>query len=467
MRGDARQHELITAESLTGALAILAAEPGVWTPLAGGTELMVAHAAGRLAQQKLLSLGTLHELRFLRRQDASLAIGGGTTFGEVRRSALVAKEFPLLAQAAGWIGAITNQTRATLAGNIVNGSPAADAPPALLAYDAEIELISRRGSRRLPYRDFHLGYKRNVLAADELVYALHLPCRFAQHFSYQRKVGTRNAMAITKVGLAATAKVEAGQIVEIRLGAASLADRPLRLYQTESVLLGQKPSSALRQPARAALLAEAQPIDDIRSTAFYRKHVGANLIEEFLRKLEDYSIHHPSEGCAINPRLTAWNCIDEAAAIPALLSCCASERWAKMLAALRPFADEISLSEAADRCWAEMDVSDWMEAFRAHPRIGDRKPADASLQSKAWSSQEQEQVHAAQSAILQALAEGNRAYEEQFGFTYIVCATGKSAEEMLAILNRRLANDRATELREAAEQQREITQIRLKKWLAA
>jgi CO/xanthine dehydrogenase FAD-binding subunit len=297
MRGDARLHELIAAESLAEALAVLAAEPGVWTPLAGGTELMVAHAAGRLAQRKLLSLGAVPELRFLRKDVGALAIGGGTTFGEIRRSPLVAKEFPLLAQAAGWIGAIANQNRATLAGNIVNGSPAADAPPALLTYDAEIELISERGSRRLPYSDFHLGYKRSVLAVDELVYALHLPCRFAEHCSYQRKVGTRNAMAITKVGLTATARVEADQIVEIRLGAASLADRPVRLYQTESVLLGLKLSPALHKAARASILSEAQPIDDIRSTALYRKHVAANLIDEFLSKLEHHSISDQQEGC--------------------------------------------------------------------------------------------------------------------------------------------------------------------------
>lgn len=168
----------------------------------------------------------------------------------------------------------------------------------------------------------------------------------------------------------------------------------------------------------------------------------------------------------MNPKLAAWNHVNETQAIAALLSCCSSRRWASTLTALRPFADETALSEAADKCWAEMDEPDWMEAFRAHPRIGDRKPAEANEQSTAWSSREQAQVHAAQSAVLQALSESNLVYEERFGFTYIVCATGKSAEEMLVILNRRLANDKATELAEAAEQQRQITQIRLKKWLA-
>jgi len=167
----------------------------------------------------------------------------------------------------------------------------------------------------------------------------------------------------------------------------------------------------------------------------------------------------------INPKLAQWNEAEDDAATAALLHCCAARRWAHAVAAERPFASEETFYTTADQHWAAMQEPDWMEAFRAHPRIGERKPAQASAQSKAWSTQEQAQVQAAQQAILTALAEGNRVYEEQFGFTYIVCATGKSAEEMLAILNRRLTNKRTAELREAAEQQRQITQIRLRKWL--
>src|SRR5208283_4462668 len=132
-------------------------------------------------------------------------------------------EFPLLAKASSWIGSIANQSRATLGGNLVNGSPAADSSPALLVYDAEIELVSVHGSRRIPYADFHTGYKRNAMAADELLFAVHIPVRFARHRQYLRKVGTRRAMAISKVALGATALVEHGEIREIRLGAASLA----------------------------------------------------------------------------------------------------------------------------------------------------------------------------------------------------------------------------------------------------
>ena len=170
----------------------------------------------------------------------SVAIGAGSTFRDLRGHAAIAAQFPLLAKASSWIGSIANQSRATIGGNLVNGSPAADSSPVLLVYDAEIELVSVRGNRRIPYSEFHTGYKRNAMAADELLYAIHLPRRFGQHRQYLRKVGTRRAMAISKVELAATALVEEGVISEIRVAAASLAPFPARLYQVEAALLGQR-----------------------------------------------------------------------------------------------------------------------------------------------------------------------------------------------------------------------------------
>jgi OHCU decarboxylase len=136
------------------------------------------------------------------------------------------------------------------------------------------------------------------------------------------------------------------------------------------------------------------------------------------------------------------------------------------MVALRPIASVFALSEAADRTWATMQEADWLEAFACHPRIGERKVSmHAGEQSSAWSRAEQAQTNFASDSVLAEIAEGNQRYEELFGFTYIVCATGKSAEEMLAILKRRLQSTRETELREAAEQQRQIMQIRLGKWL--
>jgi len=131
----------------------------------------------------------------------------------------------------------------------------------------------------------------------------------------------------------------------------------------------------------------------------------------------------------------------------------------------RPFADEKGLQNFADLAWNAMSEADWLEAFACHPRIGERNTSHLSTQSSTWSKQEQSSVESAACTTLEQLAEGNALYKNKFGFTYIVCATGKTPEEMLAILARRLKSDRASELREAAEQQRLIMQIRLRKWL--
>ena len=167
----------------------------------------------------------------------------------------------------------------------------------------------------------------------------------------------------------------------------------------------------------------------------------------------------------MNAKLSAWNQASASDALDAMIACCGARRWAEGMVELRPLGSIIELSEAADRVWSTMGEADWMEAFACHPRIGERKVAHASKKSAAWSRQEQRLADSAAEKVLAELAAGNALYEERFGFTYIVCATGKSAEEMLAILNRRLARDRAAELIEAAEQQRQITQIRLGKWL--
>jgi OHCU decarboxylase len=169
----------------------------------------------------------------------------------------------------------------------------------------------------------------------------------------------------------------------------------------------------------------------------------------------------------MNAILAAWNAADEPTAQAAMLACCGAERWAGTMVALRPLASVDELLAAADRIWATMEDPDWREAFACHPRIGERRPPHATTQSTEWSAQEQSGAAQAAARVLEELAAGNAQYEDRFGFTYIVCATGKSAEEMLAILNRRLANSREAELREAAEQQRQIMGLRLRKWIAA
>ena len=168
----------------------------------------------------------------------------------------------------------------------------------------------------------------------------------------------------------------------------------------------------------------------------------------------------------MNQVLTAWNEADKAKAHYDMIACCGAPRWADEMVARRPFVSIGKLCATADHLWCTMSESDWLVAFACHPRIGERKNAHATAQSTAWSRQEQSSAASASESVLTELAELNTIYEERFGFTYIVCATGKSADEMLAILKRRIASDRSSELREAAEQQRQIMQIRLRKWLA-
>jgi 2-oxo-4-hydroxy-4-carboxy-5-ureidoimidazoline decarboxylase len=175
--------------------------------------------------------------------------------------------------------------------------------------------------------------------------------------------------------------------------------------------------------------------------------------------------------------LARWNRLSAVEAAQEILACCGSMSWARELVARRPFSDDAALVSVSDEIWNHLEAQDWREAFSKHPRIGERKaPQAAPGQSGAgalarelsaeWSAQEQQNVESAGEDVRLALAEANAEYERQFGRVFIVCATGKSAREMLDILRRRLRNDEAAELREAAEEQRKITNIRLKKWLA-
>jgi 2-oxo-4-hydroxy-4-carboxy-5-ureidoimidazoline decarboxylase len=164
--------------------------------------------------------------------------------------------------------------------------------------------------------------------------------------------------------------------------------------------------------------------------------------------------------------LARWNAAPLDTAATQVLFCCGSKAWAHKMTARRPFQDESALMAASDEIWRGLNESDWMEAFNSHPRIGESSaPNPSAHRSATWAMQEQKNVADAVDAVKIALAEGNRQYENKFGRIFIVCATGKSAAELLEILRRRLQNDPRTELYEAAEQQRQITRLRLRKWL--
>ena len=282
MRAFIPNYQLTTPASLADALALLKNELGVWKPFAGGTDLMVLLEAGKLAHRNYINIWGLHELRGIEATDTHITLGALTTYTDVQANPILRREFPMLCQAASETGGLAIQNRGTLGGNIVNASPAADSPPALLVYDTEVELVSTRGSRWLPYQGFHTGYKEMHIEPDELLARIRMPRNTADMKHYYRKVGTRKAQAISKVCFAAVGKTDDGQIGDSRIAVGSVAPIVLRCVQTENTLRGQKLDDATIQTACDTLVREISPIDDIRSTAKYRLQVAKNLLVDFL-----------------------------------------------------------------------------------------------------------------------------------------------------------------------------------------
>ena len=464
MRAHPAEFELLAPPTLPAVLSLLAHEPGEWLPIAGGTDVMVQYSAGKLPARKLVSIWNLPELRRMEVSADEIRIGAGCTYTDLREHELIGREFSLLSMSASWTGGIANQNRGTIGGNIVNASPAADSLPALMLYDTELLLVSERGERRVPYANFHTGYRKTQLAPDELVRAICLKRQFSGYYAHARKVGARNAQAIAKVCLAGLGRLAGGIVDDLRLAVGSVAPIPMRLTETERIVKGNRINPHLIQLAKTTAAAEVRPIDDIRSTSLYRSAVVGNLVAEFLEQLGARNAQRER----MRQVLARWNALQPDKASEAILPCCGSKAWAHGMAARRPLLDEPALLAACDEVWKGLAESDWLEAFHSHPRIGDsHSPAAAPPQSAAWSGEEQRKVGSAGEDIKLALAEGNRAYEQKFSRIFIVCATGKSAPEILEILRRRLSNDEAMELREAAEQQRQIAHLRLRKWLSS
>jgi len=274
-----------TPRDLTETLDRMAKEPGVWKPFAGGTDLMVLLEAGKLPRKKFLNIWNLAELRGIETSADHVTLGALTTYTEVRRHEILAREFPLLCRAAAETGSVATQNRGTLGGNIANASPAADSPPALLVYDAEIEIVSASGVRWIPYPQFHSGYKQMDLQPAELIRRVRVPRNKNAWRQYFRKVGARRAQAISKVCFAAAARMDPGRIGDVRIVLGSVAPTALRAVRTEEVLRGQRPEPAILKVAQEALAREIAPIDDIRSTLRYRRTVARNLLAEFIESL--------------------------------------------------------------------------------------------------------------------------------------------------------------------------------------
>lgn len=270
--------------SLGEAYALLAA--GAHRAVAGGTDLMV-QISGELgeAPERVLDIWHLDELRGIRVEGNALVIGALTTYAEMRRSPLVAEFLPAFAEAAATIGAAQIQNRGTIGGNAVNASPAGDMLPLLLATDAELVVGSEAGERSVPARDFWPSYRRTALAPNELLLRLAIPLADDRSIRF-RKIGTRRAQAISKVVMALAWRAdEAGtRWHEVHLALGSVAPTPIRAPRTEAVLEGAPPDEPTADLAASTLASEINPIDDVRSSADYRRAVAARVLHRLLRE---------------------------------------------------------------------------------------------------------------------------------------------------------------------------------------
>ena len=274
-------YRLVTPGSLREVFEELSSHPAA-RPFAGGTDLMVMLESGALPPGHYVGLANCAELRAIEETSDGVVIGALTTYTDILRSDLVRRKYGMLAIAASETGGVPTQNRGTIGGNIANASPAADTPPALLAYDATLELMSASGSRRLPYADFHRGYRRMDLGPDELIARIHLPRRASGWRDYYRKVGTRRAQAISKVCFAGAIRMDGTTIADVRIALGSVAPTVIRARGTEAALRNRPVTAESIASAERSLASEIAPIDDLRSTARYRTRVACNLMRAFL-----------------------------------------------------------------------------------------------------------------------------------------------------------------------------------------
>ncbi len=273
-----------TPRDLPEAYTLLAAAPA--RPIAGGTDLMVA-LTGELGEPPpaIVDLWRLDELRGIAIENDAIVLGALTTYTEIRRSALCREHLPVLVEAAATIGAAQIQNRGTLGGNIVNASPAGDTLPVLLVADASFVLGSTRGERIVRAADFWPAYRRPALAPDELLVRIRIPLTTGYELRF-RKVGTRRAQSISKVVVALGWR-DGGPAApwrDVRLALGSVAPTPIRATRTEAALEGRAPTPETADRAAEVLAAELAPIDDVRSTAEYRRLVAARVLHRFVRE---------------------------------------------------------------------------------------------------------------------------------------------------------------------------------------
>lgn len=271
--------------TLTEAYDLLAERGGNAKIIAGGTDLMVLMNAHQLDAAEFIDIWRLNELRGITDEGDTIRIGALTTYTQLIKSPLIRQSVPALVEASRTIGAIQIQNRGTIGGNIVNASPAGDSLPVLAAFDAEVEIGSSRGVRRVAFNQFYTGYRQTVMEPDELLLAVRLPKLKADERSFFFKVGTRRAQAISKVVLAMKAQVADGMIKSIGIGIGSVAPTVIRATQAEKSLTGAPLDRDRFQQACQMIPRDISPITDMRSTEHYRRTVARNAMAKLLNQL--------------------------------------------------------------------------------------------------------------------------------------------------------------------------------------
>ncbi len=282
MKAYVPNYNLICPTNLNQALNILS-EKKVKL-FAGGTDLMVLFETGKLTEGEYLSLHAISELKGISENNNEILIGSLTTYNEIKESLIIQNNFPLLISAAKVTGAIAIQNRGTIGGNIANASPAADTPPALLCYEAKITVKNKKEERKIDLSKFYLDYKKLDLAPNEIITCIHLPKKKIEgnEYSFYHKVGTREGQAISKVCFSLRVIIKNKIINYFKLGLGSVSPTTILAIQTEKLMAGEMLTKVLIKKAQNEILKDISPIDDIRSSAKYRKKITQNLIGHYL-----------------------------------------------------------------------------------------------------------------------------------------------------------------------------------------
>ncbi len=266
---------VVRAKSIDEAFSAMDSDPEL-KPIAGGTDLMV-QLQDAPSKRRLLDIWGIPELRGIHLESQRLFIGALETHSEIAKSEIVQTYAPLIAQSSAVMGGPAIRNRATIGGNIANSSPVAESFPTLIAHGAKVVLMSHRGERRLAIEDFHLGPGKNALSGGELVIGFEVPIVGKEFFGFYKRLGSREAMTITKVGVAMASVRRSNRLEGVRIALSAVAPRVIRAFESEKILKGREISSGLIDRAAGVLVTECTPISDFRSTCDYRADMVGQL----------------------------------------------------------------------------------------------------------------------------------------------------------------------------------------------